>query len=161
MYKLTSTIILLALSSVSLNAFSAADKVEVCHKGQEINVASSSLSAHEAHGDWEGDCDEGPTEPGPDPDSMTVVVMMRCEAIAGNGVVVVSASSSADLNDDVAVILPIPPPVDPRRNCAAALAALLNAGFQLRSITGGSADSGGSLHLYTDYLLIGKMSEGS
>ncbi len=165
MNKFISAIILLALSSVSLNAFSAADKVEVCHKGQEINVAMSSLSAHKAHGDTvyddeDYDCDGTSTKP--DPKTKAAVVMMRCDAIEGNGVVVVSASSSVDLGADFVTILPIPlpnPPVEPYPNCAKALGALLNAGFVLRSINSGSAedDDDNILKLYTDYLLIGRI----
>jgi hypothetical protein len=82
--------------------------------------------------------------------------MVRCEGVVGNGVEVVSASSSVD----VAVILPFPEEV---LNCADLLAELLNADarFKLRSITSGSAHSGEEdderLHLFTDYLLIGKV----
>jgi hypothetical protein len=171
MNKFISAIILLALSSVSLNAFSAADKVEVCHKGQEINVAMSSLSAHKAHGDTvyddddeDYDCDGTSTKP--DPKTKAAVMMMRCDAIEGNGVVVVSASTSVDLGADFVTILPIPlpiplpnPPVEPYPNCAKALGALLNAGFVLRSINSGSAedDDDNILKLYTDYLLIGRI----
>ena len=149
MYKLISAIILLALSSVSLNAFSAAAKVEVCHKGQEVNVASSSLSAHMAHGDDEGECSETPTEP--DPDKETAVVIMRCEAGS-----MVSLKSSFE--DKVAIILPEPPP-EFGVNCAELLADLLNYRFQLRSITAGSAGENGNLSLFTDYLLIGNVDE--
>ncbi len=88
---------------------------------------------------------------------MAALVMMRCEALVGNGVIVVSASSSVIL--DVAVILPFPPEAE--TDCAGALAGLLNTGFNLRSITSGSAGGGDSLHLYTDYLLIGKAPAGS
>ncbi len=154
MPKVISVIILLALSSVSVNALSAGHKQEVCHKGKEISVAQSAVSAHENHGDTLGDCDEASHQP-----VTAAVVMMRCEAIVGNGVVVVSASSSFDFN--IPVIQIFPPVGDP--NCAQALAELLNsdAKFRLRSITSGVANSGegddGDLHLYTDYLLIGKV----
>ena len=151
MRKLTSAIILLALSSVSL---SAASKTEVCHKNRKtLTVADSAVSAHLGHGDTLGICEDDSTDP--DPETRAAVVMMRCEAIAGNGVDVVSASSSPALEGEVAIILPFPPvEVD----CADALAGLLNAGFLLRSINSGSAeDEDGDLHLYTDYLLIGKV----
>jgi len=144
MYKIILTIILLVLSSVSLNAVSANNKQEVCHKGKEISVAQSAISAHMNHGDTLGAC----IETLPDPDTMAAVVMMRCEAIAGNGVVVVSVSASFDY----ASIQPVEP-VD----CAVTLAYLLDAGFNLRSVTSGSAEADNSLHLYTDYLLIGKI----
>ena len=156
MHKMMSVIVLLSLSSWSLNAFSA--KQDVCHKGKNISVAEAAVSAHLAHGDSEGTCSETPP-------MMAAVVMMRCEPIVGNGVEVVSASSSTDLADDVAVILPIPPPIDTDNDpdCANALAALLKAGYKLKSITTGSAQSGveddEDLHLYIDYLLIGKVPE--
>ena len=156
MHKVISAIILLALSSVSVNAFSGSDKQEVCHKGKEVFVNQSAVSAHEKHGDTLGDCEEATREPTP---TMAAVVTMRCEAIAGNGVVVVSASSSVDF--ELAVIQ-IFPPVD-YPDCAQALAGLLNsdAGFKMRSITSGSANSGEKddedLHLYTDYVLVGRV----
>ena len=160
MHKLISAIILLALSSVSLNAFSAADKVEVCHKGQEINVANSAVSAHLAHGDTMDDCDGTSTKP--NPKTKAAVVMMRCDAIEGNGVVVVSASRSPARDGELVTILPIPLPEESDLDCAEVLAALLNYGFVLRSINSGSAegddgDGGSILKLYTDYLLIGKI----
>jgi hypothetical protein len=159
MHKIISAIILLALSSVSVNAYSANGKETVCHKGKEISVADSAVPAHERHGDTVGECDEEEPEPEPEPDTMAAVVMMRCEGVVGNGVVVVSASSSVDL--EIAVIQIFPPEND--LNCARALAVLLNAdaGLKVRSITSGSANSGvgedDDLHLYTDYLLIGKV----
>ena len=143
-------ITLLALSSVSV--FSANDKVTICHKGKEISVASSAVSAHEKHGDSLGECDGEET----DSDTMAAVVMLRCEGITGNGVEVVSSSSSFD----VAFIQPLP---DEALDCADVLAELLNADakFKLKSITTGSANSGEEddedLHLYIDYLLIGKV----
>jgi hypothetical protein len=144
MYKIILTIILLVLSSVSLNAVSANNKQDVCHKGKKISVAQSAISAHMNHGDTLGAC----IETLPEPDTMAAVVMMRCEAIAGNGVVVVSVSASFDF----ASIQPVEP-VD----CAVTLANLLDAGFYLRSVTSGSAEADNSMHLYTDYLLIGKV----
>lgn len=156
MKKTVLGIMLLALSSVSLSAFSANNKVEICHKGREVSVAQSGVPGHENHGDTLGECD------GEGPDTMAAVVMMRCEAIVGNGVVVVSASSSVDLDIPVIEIFP---PVD--FDCAQVLAALLNSDteFRLRSITSGSANSGEAsdedLHLYTDYLLIGRVPAGS
>jgi len=149
MNKFISVIILLGLSSVSLNAFSASHKTEICHNGKEISVANSAVSAHLAHGDTTDldECDE--SSPGPNPKTEKEVAMMRCEA----GLLVSFSSSFAD---QVAVILPDPAPeVD--ANCAEILADLLNAGFVLRSITGGSAGDEGSLSLFTDYLLMGKI----
>jgi len=137
--KLISVIILLALSSVSLNAFSAKDKVEVCHKGKEISVAQSAVGAHVGHGDTVGakDCVSAP-------ETVKAVVIMRCEA----GVLVsVTYSDAADV-----VIQPLPDDPD----CTQVLDFLFNRGFALRSITSGSAGDDG-LSLYTDYLLIGKI----
>ena len=148
MYKIISVIILLALCSVSLNAVSANNNQVVCHKGKEISVAQPAVSAHLNHGDSLGACVETLPEPEPEPGTMAAVVMMRCEAIVGNGVEVVSFSASFDF----ASIQPVEP-----TNCAASLADLLDAGFNLRSVTSGSAEADQSLHLYTDYLLIGKV----
>lgn len=165
MHKFISVIILLALSSVSLNAASASNKTEICHKGEEISVANSAVSAHLAHGDTladdpEGECEDTPTEP--EPDTTAAVVMMRCEAITDNGSVVVSISSSPV--PDAAVIQPYPPEVSVEYpNCAEALARLLNADYMVKSITSGSAQSGEDdddvLRLYTDYLLLKKVPE--
>jgi hypothetical protein len=141
MHKMISVIILLALSSVSLNAVSAKDKVEVCHKGKEISVAQSAVGAHVGHGDTVGaeDCVSAP-------ETMKVVVMMRCEAVLNNKVLVVSVSSEPELD------------IRPRDDCAATLAELLDADYAIRSITSGTAEAGDdSLRLYTDYLLIGKV----
>ena len=159
MLKIVSTIILVALSGASFNAFSASNKQDVCHKGDDISVSQSAISAHVGHGDTLGECEDTVPGPGPEPvpETTAAVVMMRCEAVTGNGSVVVSASSSIIL--DVAVILPIPPVDDP--DCAQALAGLMDAGFVLRSITSGSAQSGvggdEGLHLYIDYLLFGSI----
>jgi hypothetical protein len=150
MHKLISAIILLALSSVSLNAF-AKNKVEICHKGREISVNQNAVRGHENHGDTRGDCEDAST--GPDEDSMATVVMMRCEAIIGNGVHVVSFSTSFDF-----ATIDIEEPAEDD-DCAVALADLLDAKFKLRSVTGGSAEDDDELNLYTDYLLIGKISE--
>lgn len=158
MHKMLSTIILLTLASVSVNSFGDSEKEEICHKGKEISVAPSAVAGHMKHGDTEGSCDD--EAEGPDDESSAkdaVVVMMRCDAV-GTEVEVVSASSSVELSDDLAVILPIPPVAD--LNCPKALAGLLNAGLKLRSINSGSAGQGGDLNLYTDYLLIGKMPSG-
>ena len=160
MHKIIWAITLLALSSVSVSAFSASNKQTLCHKGGEISVANPAVSAHLNHGDSVGECaweypQPGPgpgPKPEPEPGTMIAVVMLRCEGVAGNGVVVVSVSSSVD----GAVIQPLPEEVF---DCADVLAELLNAdaGFQLRSITSGSANNDENLHLYTDYLLIGKV----
>ena len=161
MHKLIASVILLALSSVSLNAVSASNKTEICHKGDEISIAGPAVPAHLAHGDTEGECEDTPTEP--ERNTMAAVVMMRCEAITGNGSVVVSLSSSPEF--DGAVILPFPPVEPDSLNCAEALATLLNADYMVRSITSGSAQSGEGededdvLRLYTDYLLLKKVPE--
>lgn len=152
MFKIIFPTALVFIALSSMSAYSANGKETVCHKGKEISVASSAVSAHEKHGDTVGECDGDEVVL----DTMTAVVMLRCEGVAGNGVQVISSSSSFE----GAVIQPLPgEPVD----CADVLAELLNAdaGFKLRSITSGSANSGEEddedLHLYTDYLLIGKV----
>ena len=155
MHKTLSTALFLSLASVSLNSFGDSDKQEICHKGKEISVAQSAVAGHMKHGDTEGSCDDQEQGAGDKPTGKdVVVVMMRCDAV-GTEVEVVSASSSVDLSEDLAVILPIPPVAD--LNCAKALAGLLNADFKLRSVNSGSAGVGGDLNLYTDYLLIGQM----
>jgi hypothetical protein len=153
MHRIISAIVLLVISGVSLNAVSASKKATICHKGREISVNMSAMSAHENHGDSLGECDETPAaaETGTETDTTAAVVMMRCEAMAGTGVTVVSFSSSFDL----ASIQPVEP-----ANCAVALAELLDIGFELRSVTGGSSGDSNSLQLYTDYLLIGKVLPG-
>jgi hypothetical protein len=87
--------------------------------------------------------------PGPDSRTEKELAILRCEAGS-----LVSFSSS--FVDQVAIILPEPLP-EVGANCAEILADLLNAGFGLRSITGGSAGDGGDLSLFTDYLLLGKV----
>lgn len=61
-----------------------ANKVTICHKPetpaeQTISVASAALQAHLAHGDYLGDCGNGPDDAG-DPDDSTVPVD-ACTAI--------------------------------------------------------------------------------
>lgn len=159
MLKLIATFLFFTLSTASLGLSA---KEMMCHKDKKsVLISESAVSAHLGHGDTLGACDEDDDDDDDDHDDdnawekpgySAAVVMMRCEAITGNGVVVVSASSSIPLEG--AVILPIPP-VD-NTDCAEALAGLLDAGFHLRSVTSGSADDdAGKTHLYTDYLLIG------
>ena len=143
MKKMLSTIILLALPGLSVNAFSQNNKVLICHKGQEVSVAASAVNTHiNKHGDTRGECPEG--EPKPDPKFRSTVVMMRCEGVADNSVLIVSASSSQGLG------------VVAGLDCAITLSRLLNTGHEIRSITSGSAEGDdGVLHFYTDYLLLG------
>ena len=137
MSRLISIIILLALSSVSLNAVGANMKQQLCHDGKTIIVSKSAVSAHLGHGDLLGSCSgtwQGSDEP-------AAVVMMRCEVTADNGMTVMSVTASFDY----ASIQPVEP-VD----CALAMATLLDAGFHLRSVTSGSAGA-------TDYLFLGRV----
>ena len=136
MHKLISTILLLALAGMSLNAFGASAKVQVCHDGKTIYVSQSAVSAHMGHGDTVGDCDGASLEPG----APVAVVMMRCAESAGNEMEVVAFSASFDY----ASIQPVEP-VD----CAVALATLLDAGFHLRSVSSGGAG--------VDYLFLGRV----
>ena len=156
MNKLLSTILLLALSGVSMNGLADEEeendeagagklKVMLCHKGEKsISVGAPGLDAHMGHGDQEGPCDDGEPDPeeseGSDGDA--AVVMMHCEAIDG-AVMVTSFSSSVVFVDQPLIDIAL------NTDCAVALAALLNAELHLRSVTGGS-DSG------TDYLLLGE-----
>jgi hypothetical protein len=136
MHKLISTIILLALAGMSLNAVGAGNKELVCHDGKTINVSQSAVSAHLGHGDSLGSCGDVSFNPG----TPAAVVMMRCAESAGNVMEVVSFSASFDY----ASIQPVEP-VD----CAVALATLLDAGFHLRSVTSGGAG--------VDYLFLGRV----
>ena len=156
MNKLLSTILLLALSGVSMNGLADEEedndgagagklKVVLCHKGEKsISVGAPGLDAHLGHGDMEGGCvDDG--EPGPEePEGSddAAVVMMHCDAIDG-AVLVTSFSSSVVFVDQPLIDIAL------NTDCAVALAALLNAELHLRSVTGGSGSG-------TDYLLLGE-----
>jgi len=154
MNKSMSSIIMLALSSASLYSMNAAAKETICHNYGQISVSDSAVQTHLNHGDIvKEDGVDCPRRPGSEPeaesgDTMAAVVMMRCEA-QGDDVVVVSFSASFDF----ASIAPVEP-----ADCPGALANLLDRELTLRSVTGGSAETDGTLHLYTDYLLIGEIS---
>lgn len=146
MHKILSTTLALALCSVSLDAVSDQDKVQMCHKGKDFFFVEPSVQAHLKHGDSLGSCedgDSGPDNPGyGDMDGFTDVIMIRCEA---------ARVVSFDTSFDYASI----PEVDD--SCPDALSGALKADFKLRSITSGSAsDDDGDLRLYTDYLLLGE-----
>jgi hypothetical protein len=135
---------LAALTGFGQGALADSDKVTICHKGvQTAAVPNAAVPGHVQHGDTLGACGAPP------PPAMAAVVMMRCEPQGASGVLVVSASSSpapADPADAIAV----------DDDCAAVLGDLLDAGYELRSVTTGSAGDA-VLHLYTDYLLIGRV----
>ncbi|MFT4518472.1 MAG: hypothetical protein ACI9JM_000853 [Halioglobus sp.] len=151
MLKPISIILLFVLSGFSTAAISGQTKQVVCHKGQNITVASPAIGAHLGHGDSLEACIviEEPTqeeeeEPGEGSDpvvvTMSSVVMMRCE-----GTIVDSLSTS-----DTEIVLP------EEGDCAMVLADILDQGLDLISVNGGSgADAEGMQHLYTDYLLMG------
>lgn len=157
MNKLLSTLLLLALSGVSMNGLADEEeendgagagklKVMLCHKGEKsISVGAPGLDGHMGHGDKEGPCEDG-GEPGSEEpegsDGDAAVVMMHCEAIDG-AVLVTSFSSSVDFVDQPLIDIAL------NTDCAVALAALLNAELRLRSVTGGSGSG-------TDYLLLGE-----
>jgi len=145
MRNLMAALTLTALSGFGQGALAAADKVTICHKGQTLSVASSGVSAHMQHGDVKGACVAAPP-PVPPANTVAAVAMMRCEPQGASGVLVVSASGSPAPADPIAV----------DDDCAAALGDLLDAGYDLRSVTTGSAGDA-VLHLYTDYLLIGRV----
>jgi hypothetical protein len=140
--RFLSSLLLLALYGVSFNTLADDHKVVLCHKDKNsISVGAAGLSAHLGHGDTEGPCGEV-VEPEPeDPSRMVTALMMHCTAVAGEGVNVVTFSSSVELDETDM----------PDGNCADALANLLNGqwDFKLRSVTG-SGESG------TDYLLLGE-----
>ena len=147
MRKLLSTLAILTLCGLSHGALAAAERVTICHKNvQTASIAAPALSAHLQHGDTEGPCGED-SQPA---ETMTGVVMMRCEAQQGDGVLVVSASSSPPPAIDMDI-------VPGESDCSVILGALLDANYGLRTVNSGSAEDDGSLHLYTDYLLLGKV----
>ena len=140
MQKFTAALLLIAASGISQNALAAAEKVTICHKGvQTAAVAAPAVSAHLQHGDTLGAC-------GTASDTMSAVVMMRCEPQDG-AVVVVAASSSPSPAIESGIA--------PGDNCAVVLGDLIDEGYGLRTVTTGSAGDN-PLHLYTDYLLLGK-----
>ena len=147
MQKLLAAVTLVALSGFGQGAFADSEKVTICHKGvQTAAVPTSAVQGHLQHGDSRGECDHSP--PG-----MAAVVMMRCEPQvdgATSGVFVVAVSSSPS------PAIPGSEPIAPGDDCAAVVGDLLDAGFDVRSVTTGTAEDDGALHLYTDYLLIGK-----
>ena len=150
MNKLISTTVLAALAGFSVNSYSAQDKVSICHNYQTISVASPSVQRHLNHGDFsfedypEGDCEKSPSVPDRGPGTTTTVVMMRCD-----GAVVVSYEDSSDAGVDAL----------PTGSCPQVLGDLLDGGFGLESVTGGSAGTSGDLKLYADYLLLGNVEE--
>jgi hypothetical protein len=142
MNKILSTILLLALSSVSLNAVSDQDREAMCHKGQNFEFVEPSVQAHLNHGDTMGTCGGAGSGDMDGMDGMTAVLIMRCKADE-----IVSFSASFDY----ASIQPVEP-----ITCPEALSSALAAGLKLRSITSGSADDSEGLQMYTDYLLLGE-----
>ena len=147
MHKILSTTLLLALSSVSLNAASDQDREAMCHKGKNFDFVSPSVQAHLNHGDTMGSCDESDSGGMDDMDGMTTVLIMRCEA--GE---IVSSSASFDY---------APLQSDEPATCPKVLSNALAAGLKLRSISSGSAGNGETLQMYTDYLLLGEESDES
>ena len=142
MHKILSTTILLALTSVSLNAVSDQERVEMCHKGQDFNFVAPSVQAHLNHGDTKGSCENGSG----DMDGMTAVVRMRCDAKE-----VVSFTASFDF----ASIQPVE-----EENCAVAVSRLIENDFKLSSVTSGSGSDGADdLQMLTDYLFLGEEPE--
>jgi len=151
MKKLISTIVLSALAGVSVNAYSAQEKVLICHNYQTISVAMPAVQSHVNHGDFiiaeqpKRACEKTPGVPGTGPETDTYVVMMRCD-----GLEVVSLEDSSDAGIDAV----------PAGSCPQVLADLMNSGLRLESVTGGSATGEDEeLHLYTDYLLLGDLEE--
>lgn len=151
--------LLITLAGVSMNGLADDDdddeqndyagKVVLCHKGKNsISVGAPGLSAHLAHGDTEGYCEDGGDKPEKPPYSNgdAAVVTMRCEASEEGEMEVEAFSSSVTFMDSPLSDIGS----DPGPDCAEALAALLNEGFHLRSVTGN-----------TDYLLLGETDDDS
>ena len=135
MKKIVVGVALLALSGLSFNALSDSDdddrggKTSICHKGKTVTINQSGVPGHLGHGDSTGSCEE----------RRAAVVMMQCQA-EGEGIVVVAVSSSETV--PAAIIPRIDEP------CANAVASMLDARMEIRSVTAGSAGT-------TDYLLVG------
>jgi len=120
------------------------DKVVLCHKDKNsIMVGAPGLDAHLGHGDVEGYCgeDTGPGKP-EDSDGAAAVVVMNCSAGDDDLVRVNAFSSSLRFSE-----APLNEPVI-GANCAYILAALMDEGLWLRSVTGA-----------TDYLLVGEVDD--
>lgn len=133
MKKFTVGLALLALSGLSFNALSDDDdrdgKTSICHKGRTVTINQSGVPGHLGHGDTTGSCEE----------RRAAVVMMQCQA-EGTGIKVVAVSSSDAVAAEIIPVI--------EGSCADALASLLDARMEVRSVTAGSAGT-------TDYLLIG------
>ncbi|MEE4146355.1 MAG: hypothetical protein V2I26_16240 [Halieaceae bacterium] len=133
MKKLVVGLALLALSGLSVNAFSDDDdregKTSICHKGRTVTISQSGVPGHLAHGDSMGSCEE----------RRAAVVMMQCQA-EGDDIKVVAVSSSETVAVEIIPVIEGP--------CADALAKLLDARMEIKSVTAGSAGT-------TDYLLLG------
>jgi len=109
------------MAIVSLAGGAHAGKVGVCHKGQSILIDDSALSAHKAHGDQRGRCEDR---------NYTVVTIFRCGVSPTGGLTVTVVSSSADF--PIAV-----PQVEDADNCADANATFMDYGFNLKNVTSG------------------------
>ena len=145
MRKSLSALAILTLWGLSYGALAAAERVTICHKKvQTASIAAPALSAHLQHGDTEGPCGDD-SQPAA---TLAAVVMMRCEAQLGDGILVVSASSSPRPAIDMDI-------VPGESDCSVILGALIDAKYGLHTVNSGTAEDDGSLHLYTDYLLLG------
>jgi hypothetical protein len=157
MNKFLSAILLITLAGVSMNGLADDDdeneedderKVVLCHKGKNsISVGKPGRSAHLAHGDIEGYCQDGDDRPERPPYSNgdAAVVTMQCKALEGDMVVEAFSSSVIFLDPPLSDIGSGSEP-----DCAETLAALLKEGFHVRSVTGN-----------TDYLLLGETDDDS
>lgn len=137
MNKLILVAAVLSASVSTQGVFAANDdnngKVSVCHNGRTVSINSSGLRGHLGHGDSQGSCE----------DRRSAVVIMQCAAEAdGDDIVVQTVSSSPFVDPEV-----VPTP-GPDSDCATALAAMVDAQLEIRSVT--AAGNG-----TTEYLLLG------
>lgn len=118
-----------------------ADMPRVCHKGQTLSVAGPSVPSHIAHGDTRGPCPPPPV----------AVALMRCDSIDGD---IMAVAGSASVDPEV----PQPLPVIEGASCAAAVAAFLNSGWELRFVTSGSTvvPGEGESGFVTEYTFVTK-----
>lgn len=123
-------------------AGSAHAKVDICHNNgnggtETLRVAKSAVSAHEAHGDSVGACEELVPVP-------AEVVMLRCLADSlATPITVSSLSATAG-----APAINADPTYGQGESCAEAIASLLDDGFKLQQVLG---DNAGGLETF--YLL--------
>jgi hypothetical protein len=115
----------IALIAVSGNA-AAGQKVDVCHKGETINVSKNALKAHLRHGDVKSKCVDKEKY-----HKNHVVVIFRCDR---DGVVTpVSSTVDMPVEADVLMVIDGEEPL----GCADAIKEFMRIGFHLLHVNTG------------------------